>query len=94
MQRNEVAGVANLPVTKLLPNTVGRFRIKSVTLDTVTMSENWMNNTVCVDRVPLVPGTARRNEGTNRNRGIASMKTAEMETEPTEIGTWQKKIIA
>lgn len=49
------AYMANTLLTKLLSKTLGPFKVISASLDTVTMDENGVHNTVSTHKVTLAP---------------------------------------
>lgn len=71
--------IANAPLTKLLSKTVGRFKVISETLDTVTVHEKGIHNTISMERLALATRDARGNHGTDRNGGILSAEQNRIE---------------
>lgn len=53
-----------------LSKTFATTRAILVTPDTVTIDEKGIQTKVSLDRVRLVPGNDKRNDGTDRNHGI------------------------
>lgn len=80
-QMPESACMKNAPITKLLSNITGPFKIISVTPDNIKVNENGIHSTVSVDRVPLAPGDTKIVR--YQKRIIVKMKT-----EPTKAVNW------
>lgn len=67
VQMTESGRMANAPLTKLLPMTLGPIKVLSTTLYTVKWEENGIQNTVCLDIVMLFPYSVGGNDVTTRD---------------------------
>lgn len=70
----ESGHLANAPLTKLLTETVGAFKVTLERPDTVTMVANGIRNAVSADRVTLAPRNTRGIDGTEKINDMPDTK--------------------
>lgn len=81
----ESARMAKAPLTKILPETLGTFRVIPAKSDTITEDEDGIQNTVSIDMVRLLPTMCEAMMGETETVIHKSQIIAEMEMEPTKM---------
>lgn len=84
-QMTESASISNTPLTKLLWKPYGSFNFMSVTLDTVTVDLDGIQNTKPVNKANFAPGNDRRKTEPTKIIRHHTQITARMETKLTEM---------
>lgn len=86
VQMTESECMANAPLTKCLPKTVGKFKFILVTPDTVAVNVNGIHNTLFTDKVTLAPRNARSKDENYESNDMQNAYSRTNEDETNENG--------